>query len=332
MKKEYVQYILISLMIIFIILLIILIYINFFKKNSNSQDEILKTKVSEEINYLDFNTINLLNKLNNITVLRYKVYTQEVNTQKASESNNYQQSQSSQGNQTGSSQISSSSSGNSADSSTASSTSNASLSSGSSSKGSGSTSNASNGSSTISQMLPNSSLINTDYSSIDWTSLSFSLESVYSTWPTINLDLQKLGLTEDQTNIYSNALNGAMQSVEAKDKNSSLINLYNMYLQLVDYETYTTNDQYKLNIINTKSDVLNAYLLSNNDKWKEMDASISKAKDTFSQILGTGNDKQQSELQKTYIVINELKNSIVLNDKNIFFINYKNAMEQLETI
>lgn len=327
MKKEYSQYLLILLMLIFVILVGVLVYINFLKSSNNvSQTEELKSKVSEEISYLDFNTINLMNKLNNITVLRYKVYTQEVNTEKASEANNYQKGSSTQSNQTSSAQTSTTTSGGSSNAASASGSTNA------SSTGGNSTSNASSGTSTISQMLPNSSLINTDYSNIDWSNLSFAIESVYMTWPTINLDLQKIGLTQEQTNIFSNALNGAMQSVESKDKSSTMINLYNMYLQLVDYETYATDDQYKINIITTKSNILNAYLLSDNDKWKDMDVSIAKAKDTFAQLLGNGNDNQKVNLEKAYIVINELKNSIVLNDKNIFYINYKNAMEQLETI
>ena len=43
-------------------------------------------------------------------------------------------------------------------------------------------------------------------------------------------------------------------------------------------------------------------------------------------------NKNQYNINKAYIMINEMQNSVTLQDKEIFLIKYKNLLEELEKI
>ena len=79
MKKETGKYLAILLGIICLILMIILIYVKVMAADNKASEKDLNNKIEEEIKYLDSSLISLMNKLNNITVINYKVYTREIN-------------------------------------------------------------------------------------------------------------------------------------------------------------------------------------------------------------------------------------------------------------
>lgn len=106
MKKEIGKYLAILLGCICIILTIILIYIKSSTVSAQTDTKNLKSKIEEELSYLDSNIIKVMNKLNNITVINYKVYTREINEPSNSQQSNSSQ-ESSQGGSSGSSQSSS---------------------------------------------------------------------------------------------------------------------------------------------------------------------------------------------------------------------------------
>ena len=74
MKKEIGKYIAIFLGIVCIILITVLIYIKSTNVSSDTASKNLKSKTLEEIRYLDSNIIEVMNRVNNITVINYKVF------------------------------------------------------------------------------------------------------------------------------------------------------------------------------------------------------------------------------------------------------------------
>jgi len=283
MKKETGKYLAILLGIICLILAIILIYVKVMAADNKASEKDLNNKIEEELKYLDSNLISLMNKLNNITVINYKVYTREINDSssnsaessgKGNSSSSMQEGNSSSGESSGQSQQGGGSSGQ-----------------GSSGGQGGSQSqngsNSSTGSSkpiTVSELIPNTILSNN--SETDWTELAYLLENIYSTWPTISLDLKEKGIAVDMIDSFSLSMNGAIQSLKNQDKNNTLINLYNMYINLPKYIISITNDAGKVNLYNTKANILNAYVLATtSDKWNDITNSIIEAKNNFNTIL-----------------------------------------------
>ncbi len=316
MKKNIGKYIAIILGIICVILMITLIYIKVSSVNAQSSDKDLKGKISEEISYIDSNIIDIMNQLNNIYLTKYKVYTKEVNDP-SSESSSSNNQQSSQGSNQGSSQEQGSSS-------------QSSQSSGESQSQGGNQTNTT----TVSDLVPNTTL-ESPSTEVDWTKISFAFENLYSAWPTINLDLQKQGIANELINSFSLSMDGAVQAIKNKEKENTLINLYNMYINLPKYLSSINVDNYTLNLYYTKLNILNAYVLvSTGDRWNDVTSCISEAKSNFSAIVSSSDrsEEQKSALQKTYVIIENLERISQISDRDIFYMGYKNVMQELENL
>lgn len=337
MKKETGKYLAILLGIICLILAIILIYVKVMAANNKSSEKDLNNKIEEEIKYLDSNIIKIMNKLNNITVINYKVYTREINDPSGSKGASGEDS--SKGNSSSSMQEGNSSSGSSSgqggQSGQGGSSGGESSQGGGSQGQEGSSSGASSSSPiTVSELIPNT-IISSNNNETNWVELAYLLENIYSTWPTINLDLQEKGISSEMIDVFSLSMNGAIQALKNQDKGNTLVNLYNMYVNLPRYINATTSDASKINLYNTKANILNAYVLATtSDKWNDITNSVIEAKNNFNTILTSENDDKNTKtnLQKTYVILEDLERASKLNDKEIFLIGYKNVIQQLETM
>lgn len=348
MKKEIGKYIAIFLGIICIILAIALIYIKVSSVNAQTADKDLRDKIKEEISFLDSNIADVMNKINNITVIKYKVYNREINEEQSNNSSSQSSSggsneESQGGSQSQNGQGSSSQEGSS--STSGGQEQGGGSSQNSSSQGQGQSSNqqgSQNGnqgqsqsnSTTVSELVPDVTLENNNEET-DWKEIAYSVENLYSTWPTINLDFQKQGISSEIINSFSLSMDGVIQSIKNKDKKNTLINLFNMYINIPKYASSISLDNNTLNLYNTKLNILNAYtLVSTDDNWNNAIASITSAKSYFSSIISTENsdENKKNSLQKTYVLIEDLERISQINDKQIFYMGYKNIMQALETI
>ena len=291
--------------------------------SSDTASKNLKSKTLEEIRYLDSNIIEVMNRVNNITVINYKVYTREVNERTNSGTNKSSSSQSEQSSNM-EQQKGKSSSGSSSDSESDDSDENSPNNAGEE------TSNTRSKTTTVSDLVPNVTL-NNNTNDINWDEISFTIENIFGTWPTINLDMQENGISNDDINNFSASLNGVIQSVKNRDKNNTLINLYNMYTIIPRILSNVTDDNNIINMYNTKLCILNSYVLATTgDNWNEIISNIQGAKGYFNNIVEQSS--QNTNTRRTYIIIDNLENIAQLNDKDIFFMGYKNVIQQLETL
>ena len=322
MKKEIGKYIAIILGIICIILAIALICIKVSSVNAQEQDKDLREKISEEIKYLDSNITDIMNKINNITVIKYKVYTKEINQPQNEKSSQ------------GSSEEQQSSEGDSENSSEQSGESSQEQSLGNQGQSNEGSSKSQENSVTVSELVPNVTL-NQNSQEVDWEQISFMMENIYSTWPNINLDLQKQGISSELISSFSLSMDGVIQSIKNKDKNNTLINLFNMYINIPKFSSSISEDDFTQNKYNVKLNILNAYtLVSTDDNWNSAIASVTTAKSYFSNIISTenNNENRKNSLQKAYMIIEDLERISQINDKDIFYMGYKNVIQELETL
>ena len=324
MKNQISKYLLIALIVIFTILLATLIYIKFFNNNKNDEYALLTEKAEGEVKYLDYTIIELMNKLNNISYSRYQVTIKEVN--ESEQQNNSSGNSESAGNgmqiQDGSTNQQ-----------------------GSESKENGSGSNDNNSNNSESESLNQSeartsrlaqvdSLLNSNYDDVPWDEISYGVETIYTAWPSISLDMKALNINDSDISSFSTTLDGIAQAVKAGDKNSALINLYNLYTLLPKYLSYFLNNEYTLNVYNTKAYVLSSYVSANSENWEDMNKNITNAINTLSKNMESTDlkDIEKSTIEKSYALLEELKRGVGLEDKEIFYLKYKLAMEQLEIL
>ena len=296
-----------------IILICIVACVVFIISKNNSKDTSLQTKTEEEIEHLEEKIVEMMNSINKIS-LSNSVLVEEKTSQNSQTSGNTNQSNdNSQEGEGGSSQSSDSNS---------------------SSASSDSDSDKENTTKENAKYeIVNDSILANKNQTIDWEYIKSSAETIHSSWATLTIDLHSLNVNNQDILNFSSVLDQVTLSAKQEDKTSTLNNLASLYAFFPIYIKQISNDSEKINIDYTRACVLNSYALVEQNKWDEMKVQVTNGINYFTNILNSVNDEKQNQnkLSKTYVLLNELNNSIDLKDKDLYMIKYKNVMEELLT-
>ena len=263
---------------------------------NNSESEINRNE--EEITYLDTKLLSLINYLNNIDLQNYKVVLTKVETSNSASSDNSsgQKSQSNDGEDSAESGIDSKET-------------------------------------TLSKMEQETIISETP--EIDWKSIEGELEILCSTWPSIVLDLYDLNINPEDILNFSGDLDETIINVKNKDKALSCMYLAKLYSYLPKFLDKSTGDEVKMRAIEVKTYIVNAYSFAETDNWLKMEEEVTKAENILTSLVNDArlvdSDKKYN-INKAYILVEELKKSLGTKDKGIFYIKYKNVLEQLNII
>lgn len=286
------------------------IYAN--KINDKDESELLKDKVKEEINYLDSKISSMLNSLNNITLRNYIVKSEEINTQSSGDENK----NSSQGDSGGSSQ------GGQSEQSQGS----------SNSKSSDSSSNGNEKEPKTTTQMEQDSIIGADRTP-QWNNLKKEIENLYSSWNVIILDLYKFNIDGDKILKFSDLLDTLTLNIKDENKEESLKTLTNMYSSIVGYVNSFSDEENFKKILIAKENIFYAYANVDSKNWEEIQNRLQQAENAYVENLNNDNNSEKEfNLNKGYILLKELQNSITQQDEDVFYIKYKNLMEELNLI
>lgn len=298
------KYIITICIVIILAILCVSGYIMYKNENTKTTPEEIKAKVNQEIKYLDSNIISMLNDFNNISYANYKITQTKVSesSKKSEQSSSTESSSGSKGGE----ESQSSSQGS-----------------------SGSTQNETIENTSV---VPNSVLTNKN-KDVNWDALKEKTELMYSTWPTTLIDLTSLNVNGSQLLQYTSILDKLTKSLEDKNKKEAMLNLSDLYNLLNEYLKQYSQDSRMKNIFQTKAFIAQAYALAEEDNWNEMKQNIAKAKTEYMNIVNNiQNTNSMSNVNKAYVLLNELEKNTMDKNKKIFYINYKNVMQELETI
>lgn len=281
--------------------------------SDNTSDTQSKDKLTSEIKYFSSHIAKLLNDLNNISLQNYELTSRKVNID--SSSNN---SSSSEG---------SSSSGSSSNSG------------GQSQSGSGQGSSQNNDQSaesqsiTVTDMQANS-VLKTNTDDINWDLVKTEIEQINTSWSVVMLDLQNANVSNTDIMAFSNLLDKTIISIKNEDKNTSLTNLTALYSYIPKFLNSVSMDKSLQNIETTKYNIFIAYAAVSQDDWNTANTNIANAESTFLSVLNDTDYSKNREfkINKTYVLLKDIQNSIVNMDKELFFLKYKNLMESLNTL
>ncbi len=281
--------------------------------SDNTSDTQSKDKLTSEIKYFSSHIAKLLNDLNNISLQNYELTSRKVNID--SSSNN---SSSSEG---------SSSSGSSSNSG------------GQSQSGSGQGSSQNNDQSaesqsiTVTDMQANS-VLKTNTDDINWDLVKTEIEQINTSWSVVMLDLQNANVSNTDIMAFSNLLDKTIISIKNEDKNTSLTNLTALYSYIPKFLNSVSMDKSLQNIETTKYNIFIAYTAVSQDDWNTANTNIANAETSFLSVLNDTNYYQNREfkINKSYVLLKDMQNSIVNMDKELFFLKYKNLMESLNTL
>lgn len=275
------------------------------KENDDKKE--LKRKVGEELNYLDTHIISLINDLNNISLENYKVSSERVEMQEESQ-------KLSTGSVGGEEKTTTQKEGQ--------------QSSGQSESGKNSESDIN-----TTKMEPNA-ILASNKEEIDWERIKYEIESLNEAWTVILLDLYSLNVNNDDVVAFSTDIDSTIISIKNENKQDTLTNLAKLYSYIPIYEKGISAENNIQNVKQTKSFLINAYSVVGQGNWDEVQTNINECEKTFKNVV---NDiefarKNEYKVNKTYVLIKELQNSLDLQDKEVFYIKYKSLLESVNTL
>ena len=293
-----------ALILLFVSLLIILTGCK--EKDNNNE---LKTKVISELGYVNIKIIDMLNSLNNITFDNYTILSKQVKLDNSS-----QKQQSKQGEN-----------GNS----------------GSGSEGEQSKSEQKQ----EKQEDESQDLINTtemvtdtiltkDRNNIDWKAIKPEIELLNETWSIIILDLYSLNVDSNVILDFSSKLNTAIIAIKNENKQASLLALADLYKNIPEFLKQINAEVNLQRIRQTQMYVINAYSIADDITNESINNNLKSAVDVYSQVVSDIDYTKDKTFKtnKTYVLLNELANSITNEDSEIFYIKYKSFMEAVSEL
>ena len=286
-----------------IIILGFIIYSNANKNNENNQQE----KVLSEIKYIESKLVQLFNEMNKIESRNYTISIGEISKDSSSSQNSIESN--SGGSEGGTS------SGEESDSTD---NSNSSLNSDQDNK---------KFELQLSGVLTNKEDINWDY-------IKGEIENIYTSLATITIDFYQIGTTQENVIKFNQQLDKLSIAIKEENKELVLGELSNLYTNLSNItQNINGNELYK-KVIKIKDNIFKAYSKLDTGNWEEIANDISNAITLYSELLTntTENIEKQYEINKGYILINEMQNAVKLQDVSVFLIKYKNLLEELNSI
>lgn len=276
------------------------IYKVFGKNNSNDN---LNEKTLEEVKQLESKFQNLFNQLNNISFENFKISSTEIKEQES-------QSESSSSSENSSSNNSSKEK--------------------SSEKKDNSTSKQDNKQYKLEEVG-----ILTNQEEINWEQIKKDVEKIYTSLYSTTLDLYQTSVNQQDIVNFNKEYDNLTKVVKEENKDATLIELVKLYDYIPKFIENCTDDEKEKIVIKTKNDLFKAYSILDKENWNEISDNVNNSTQEFTKLVTNINTKEigkQYNINKIYVIINELQNAITLKDKDIFLIKYKNLLEELENI
>ena len=281
------------------------------KNNSSSAD--IKDKTLSEVKNLEENFVNIFNELNNVKFEEYTIYTSKEKQQEANS-------------EVGNNASDSSSSKDSSDNDGA----------GEETTGGGSKGEEKNGNSSNSKENKKYNLeengVLTQNQDVDWNNIKKEVENIYFRLSTITLDLYQVNIDQQDIVNFNSEYDKLTKAVKEENKEETLKELSILYDYFPKFVENCAEDDKEKILIKTKDSIFKAYSLLDNGEWETIMENVNVASQEYTKLITNKNNKNQYNVNKAYIMVNELQNAVNLKDKEIFLIKYKNLLEELKKI
>lgn len=279
----------------------------------NNKTEDNKEKVTAEIEYFGTEIAQLLNDLNNISLDNYELVSDKINIDKKTNNSSISQ-EADQGKNQGDSQSQGGSNEQSGNQDT-------------------NSGDKKENEVSITSMKHNT-ILNVDTEDIDWDTIKNKIELLNDSWDIVMLELYKANVSNDDIMAFDTLLNQTIISIKNDDKKAALINLGNMYYYIPKFLNSCSADKYDQNIQTTKYNVLAAYVYVSQDDWGSVQGRLTEAESSFLSVVNDTERTKNKEFKvnKTYMLIKDLQNSVKNNDKQLFLVKYVNLMKSLNAL
>lgn len=305
--KKYgkIAYVIIALIIVLFVFLIYKVYAD----NGENQDA--KSKSLAEVKYLENKFLDLFNQINNINFENYKIASSEI--QKESQSS---------GNSESSSESGSESSGGGEKQDT-------------NQSKQGNTESSNETSENNKKFTLESAGILTNNSETDWNQMKNEVEKIYTSLYPTTIALYQTAVNQDNILNFNKEYDNLTKAIKEENKDDTLAELSLLYNYLPEFVENCTDDEKEKIIIRTKNYIFKAYSTLEQEDWVTISENINNASQEFTKLVtnvDNQKNKNQFSINKIYVMINEMQNAVLLRDKDVFLIKYKNILEELQNL
>ena len=171
---------------------------------------------------------------------------------------------------------------------------------------------------------------------INWDIVKSEVESLYTSIPTITMDLYQLEINKEDILNFNKEIDNLVKVINDEEKEATLQTLSVIYDYIPKFiEPLNNKDIIYKKVIETKSNIFKGYSKLDSNNWSEILVDIQNATNTFSELLSNENiikTNNMYSVNKVYVMLNELQNAVNIEDVSVFLIKYKNLIEEIEGI
>ena len=177
-------------------------------------------------------------------------------------------------------------------------------------------------------MVPNT-ILNAN-KTINWENLKLEIENLNNTWPSIIVDLYKANVDNKKLTEFSDLINTCIGNIKNENRTETLNSLAKLYEYIPVFLEKIASDNKQIELAKTKVEVIKAYVNIDFANWEELKTSLDRAISNFEPIVNnTSEAEKEYNIRKAYVLLQECKNAVDTNDKDLLFMKYKNLMEEL---
>lgn len=165
---------------------------------------------------------------------------------------------------------------------------------------------------------------------INWENLKLEIENLNNTWPSIIVDLYKANVDNKKLTEFSDLINTCIGNIKNENRTETLNSLAKLYEYIPVFLEKIASDNKQIELAKTKVEVIKAYVNIDFANWEELKTSLDRAISNFEPIVNnTSEAEKEYNIRKAYVLLQEFKNAVDTNDKDLLFMKYKNLMEEL---
>lgn len=166
---------------------------------------------------------------------------------------------------------------------------------------------------------------------INWEDIAKDCDKINGSIDTIVLDLSETKLSNDEIVTFSNEINNLNIAISNKDESAFIQSCNYLYSLIPGYFEKISDDKNKIDLMKLKSIVISSFVQSNSSDWEGAKTTIGLAETKYKEMMDNIDYMQEYSynLNKVYILIQELKNAINLEEKDLTRIKYINFIEKI---
>lgn len=172
--------------------------------------------------------------------------------------------------------------------------------------------------------------LKTEETQINWENINKKIDLLNSAWDDTIIDMSKTNINTQDISNFSDNLNKFIIEVGNKNSIISLYELTNLYNYIPNFLNQLGEDNFEIIRKKFKSTVLVTCSYVKDEKWLEATNTISELSNSYNSLINNTEyvQKYSYNLNRLYVLTEELKNSLAYNNENLFLTKYKAYIEE----